>query len=177
MQKFAIHAVVWALALGLAGQFLVPGGPGTQPVPPENDARHAAAPQAALVPDRGFAGDDIVLERDGSGQFHLQALVNGEDTRFLVDTGADIVALTALDAERLGIAPRPDAFRPILRTAAGVGYAAPVRLDRLEVGGEEFRDVDAVVAQDLGTSLLGQSMLRRLGKVELQGDTMVIAHR
>lgn len=118
-----------------------------------------------------------VLQRDGSGQFHLNVAVNGQSTRFLVDTGADLVALTVEDADSLGLGLTEEDFLPIMRTAAGVGYAAPVVLDRLEIGDTEFRNVEAVVSKGLDTNLLGQSVLRRLGKVELQGDRMVLRHQ
>ncbi|NCU10949.1 MAG: TIGR02281 family clan AA aspartic protease, partial [Sphingomonadaceae bacterium] len=36
---------------------------------------------------------------------------------------------------------------------------------------------DAVVVKDLGTNLLGQSLLRQLGSVELKGDKMLIRVR
>ena len=36
--------------------------------------------------------------------------------------------------------------------------------------------VPAVVVRGLGVNLLGQSVLGKLGKVELQGDEMVIRH-
>jgi aspartyl protease family protein len=61
-----------------------------------------------------------------------------------------------------------------MRTASGTGYGALVRIDRLEVAGRELHDVPAVVMQGLTTNLLGQSALKQLGKVELQGDRMVI---
>lgn len=116
----------------------------------------------------------LLLHRDTSGQFHLTALVNGTETRFLVDTGADTVALTEETAEALGILPPGGEFQPMMETAAGVGYGAPVELDTLEVAGREYRGIHAVVAQGLNVNLLGQSVLRKLGKVELQGDRMVI---
>lgn len=94
----------------------------------------------------------------------------------MVDTGADLVALTETEAEALGILPPPDAFQPMMQTASGVGYGAPVTLDELTIGESSFQSVDAVVVQGLETNLLGQSVLRRLGKVELQGDRMVIRH-
>ncbi|MEQ1541417.1 MAG: hypothetical protein ABL926_04095, partial [Novosphingobium sp.] len=50
-------------------------------------AEHSSGRQSARASD----GDAMVLERDMSGQFHLTAAVNGDDTRFLVDTGADVV--------------------------------------------------------------------------------------
>jgi aspartyl protease family protein len=121
--------------------------------------------------------DAMVLRRDSSGQFHLSARVNGLDTRFLVDTGADVVALTVDDAAAIGINPAESEFQPIMRTASGVGYGAPVMLERVEIGESEFGNVEGVVVRGLGTSLLGQSVLRRLGKVELQGDRMVLSAR
>lgn len=127
--------------------------------------------------DDGFSGDETIIERGRTGQFHLQARINGQETEFLVDTGADVVALTVADAERLGIEVAREDFRPIIKTASGVGKAAVVRIDRLELGEDEFTDIDAMVAEGLEVNLLGQSVLRRLGKVELRGDRMVIEHR
>jgi aspartyl protease family protein len=68
----------------------------------------------------------------------------------------------------------PGDFRPMLRTASGAAEAARVKIDRLSIGGSELHDVDAVVVVGLGTNLLGQSALRRLGKLEQDGDRMVI---
>ncbi|MDE2435746.1 MAG: TIGR02281 family clan AA aspartic protease [Sphingomonadales bacterium] len=147
-----------------------------------NHADHAAvsAPdRIALVAPRKSGGDDdgdaaLTMQRDSTGQFHLTGTSHGEAISFLVDTGADVVALTEETADRLGIRPAANDFQPMMKTASGTGYAAPVVIDSLEVAGSEFHNVEAVVAQGLGTNLLGQSLLRRLGKVELQGDSMVI---
>ena len=119
-------------------------------------------------------GDAMTLRRDGSGQFHLTATVMNEDVTFLVDTGADVVALTEDTADRLGLLPEPEAFQPLMKTASGTGYGAPIMLDSVEIGGEEFRGVEAVVMKGLGTNLMGQSVLGRMEKVELRGDSMVI---
>ncbi|HZU62810.1 MAG TPA: TIGR02281 family clan AA aspartic protease [Novosphingobium sp.] len=116
----------------------------------------------------------VTLMRDGRGQFHLTAQVNGQDTDFLVDTGADVVALTEAQANRLGLNVAPADFRPVLRTASGTAMGAPVHLDRLVLAGRSFADVDAVVIQGAAINLLGQSALRRLARVELRGDTMVL---
>lgn len=119
--------------------------------------------------------DALLLRRDDSGQFHLNASVNGGDVRFLVDTGADMIALTEDTAEELGITVGE--MQPIMQTASGVGYAAPVTLDEVVVAGVTLTNVDAVVAQGLSTNLLGQSVLGKLGSVSLQGDQMVIRPR
>lgn len=117
----------------------------------------------------------LSLSRDPSGQFRVRAGINGgSEVEFLVDTGADLVALTEAEAESLGILPAEEEFQPSMRTASGVGYGAPVVLDEMEVAGQQLHGVDAVVVRGLATNLLGQSVLRRLGGVELQGDRMVI---
>jgi aspartyl protease family protein len=134
----------------------------------------ATAPAPITIGRPRRALDETVLERDASGQFSLVGEVNGQEVKFLVDTGADTVALTVADAQQLGLEVDPSSFVPIGRTASGVGYGAPVRLDRVAIGGVQFEDVDAVVMDGLHTNLLGQSVLRRLGRVELRGDSMVI---
>lgn len=120
------------------------------------------------------SSDVMVLQRDGSGQFRLTATIDNEDVSFMVDTGADVVALTEATAERLRILPAEDEFQPLMKTASGTGYGAPIVLDTVEIGGEKFSQVEAVVMKGLETDLMGQSVLRRMGGVELQGDSMVI---
>jgi len=161
------------ILLGLAAVAAVFGGQAPSGTP-------VAVPTAAMAPVRQaaepsrFTAEGIAIARDATGQFHLDLAVNGTPTRFLIDTGADLVALTMADAERAGLPVDPGAFRPILRTASGEGLGAPVKLERLEVGQVELRDIDAVVVKDLDTSLLGQSVLARMGRVELSGDRMVL---
>ena len=144
--------------------------------PREADAAVAMiGPTSAGAVSGTVAGDDaMVLQRDGSGQFHVTAQVDGQDTRFLVDTGADVVALTIDEAERLGYPVDPEKFVPMMQTASGTGNGMIVHLDRLEVAGAEFHDIDAVVMDGLAVNLLGQTILGQLGQVSLEGDRMVI---
>jgi len=168
-----------ALALGFTGLMLVAGqylgtlhplgGAASAPLAAAA-APSGAAPSVAAV----FAPDSLTLERDASGQFHLGTRVNGTETRFLVDTGADTLALTLADAAAAGIDVNPNGFQPIIRTASGTGYGTLVTVERLELGNTELRNVGAVVVKDLEVSLLGQTVLGQLAKVELQGDRMVL---
>ena len=144
---------------------------------PEPQSAPPAMAEREHVDDDAFhaeRGGRTVLRRDGSGQFHLTAQVNGQDARFLVDTGADVVALTIEDAEALNVDFSQSQFEEITRTASGPGMGQMVVLDRLEVGGMEFTNVSAIVVEGLEVNLLGQSILKRMGKVELSGDRMVI---
>ncbi len=137
----------------------------------------AAGSHSGSSAGRAASNQLMVIQRDSSGQFHLTAQANGQDTVFLVDTGADTVALTVETAESLGIELSPEDFEPMMRTASGVGRGAVVTLDTLVIGDSEFHNVDAIVAEGLSVNLLGQSVLGRMGKVELRGDQMVIEGR
>jgi aspartyl protease family protein len=137
------------------------------------------APTAAIgaKPAERGESDALMLRRDHSGQFHLEASVNGNAVSFLVDTGADMLALTEDEAAELNLDVSLDDFQPVMQTASGVGYGAPVTLDEVEVAGVTLHDVDAVVVKGLSVNLLGQSVLRKLGGVELKGDRMIIRSR
>lgn len=119
--------------------------------------------------------DQTEIERDASGQFRTEVKVNGQGSTFLIDTGADLVALTTAEAQRLGLNVDRASFRAVGRSASGTAMGMPVTLERIEVAGQEIDNVQAVILEGLQTNLLGQSALRKLGKVELQGDTMVIS--
>ena len=167
------HIVV--LALGLVGLLLLVGQ-FVSPVHPLSGPSAAvviasATPAATSSP---MAGDGLVIERDQTGQFHLDAAVNGAPTRFLVDTGADTVALTTGDAERAGLHVDQQAFLPIAQTASGQGLGTLAKVERIELGTTELRNVDVLVMKDLQVSLLGQSVLARMGRLELKGDRMVL---
>ena len=163
----ALAAVICMGALAQMASHMAPGTPS------------AAVPATGPEPRaRAFeehqADETTVIPRDASGQFHLTGRINGSESRFLVDTGADVVALTIETAEQAGIAVDTSRFEPILQTASGPGYGAHYRANELEIAGHPFRDVDVVVVNGLGANLLGQSLLRQIGKVELKGDSLVI---
>jgi aspartyl protease family protein len=151
------------LSFAPGGSSDIPSGPGFTVA--QADVQAAAA---------DGVGQETEIERDGSGQFHLSAQVNGQDAKFLIDTGADSVAFGLEEAERLGIDFDRDSFEPITQTASGIGYGARVQLDQVQVAGQRFDGVDAIIIDGLQTNLLGQSLLSRMGKVELHGDRMVI---
>ena len=151
------------------------------PRPAQADAAAVGAHRSAWAPDPAPGtpqanplSEPTVIARDAHGRFSTAGSINGRSHELLVDTGADIVAIPVDEAAGLGIVVAPDQFRPILRTASGTASGAQVRIASLTVGARELRDVDAVVVEGLDTVLLGQSALRRLGKVTIEDDHMVI---
>ena len=108
------------------------------------------------------ARQSVTLPADGSGHFTAEGQINGGRMRFLVDTGATLVTLTAIDARRLGIDYRRG--QPaVAQTANGKVAAYRVRLDTVAVGPMTLFAVDALVHESPGleVALLGMSFLNR----------------
>lgn len=139
--------------------------------PPDYTAQ--ARDSYASAAGRNYAsGGETVIHRDADGHFIADAQVNGASIRFLVDTGADMVALSEADARRAGIHVSPSDYRVIGRGASGDVRGKHVMLDHVVIGGKRVSGVHGAVIEDLDVSLLGQSYLRQIGSVELSGDTM-----
>src|SRR6266700_4023110 len=104
----------------------------------------------------------MTIQRDASGHFNVEADV-GRRMEFLVDTGATVIALRERDAARLGIHPAQRDYTAIVTTANGRVRAAPVELNRVDVGSLTVRNVAALVLPDdaLGQNLLGMSFRSR----------------
>jgi len=120
------------------------------------------------------------LRAANDGHFHVLAEITvggnpGQRVRFMVDTGANDVALTREDAERLGIDVERLRFNIPYSTANGTSFGAHVRLDRVRIGDVVVDNVaGSVVSGRLDQSLLGMSFLRRLSGFEFRGNEMVL---
>lgn len=132
--------------------------------------------KATLIPRQQVLADGRVeLPREPDGHYYAVAKVNGVPLRFVIDTGATQVVLTRRDAERLGLDPRVLAFTGSASTANGTISTAPVRLDSIDIGPIQDRNVRAVVnGAEMETSLLGMSYLTRFGRVEFDRDRMIL---
>jgi aspartyl protease family protein len=106
----------------------------------------------------------VTLNSDRRGHFQADVRVDGRTIEFLVDTGASTVALNEKSAAKLGIYPSARDYTVRTHTANGIGKAARVRLNRVELNGITVHDVEAMVMPDeaLSTNLLGMSFLSRV---------------
>jgi len=121
------------------------------------------------------------IPRGEDGHFWVDGTASSDvghaTIHFLIDTGASSVALTAEDAQKLGLDTAHLIYSRPVFTAVGQAHAAPVMLSRVNVGGAEVREVKALVLKDgPKTSLLGMSYLGRLSRIEATPDAMVL-HR
>jgi len=137
--------------------------------------RHSTQRFAADRPERRIVGE-TTLERSSDGHFYATAMVNGQETRFLVDTGASIVALTATDAQALGFEWSDSDIVPIGRGASGDVSGVPVVLDEVELEGIVARNINAAIVPDgLDVSLLGQTFLSQVDTLDVSKDRMTLA--
>ena len=124
----------------------------------------------------GPSRQSVALAADPRGHFVTDGLVNGGQVRFLVDTGASMVALPASDAHRLGIDYRKGQLI-VMQTANGPAYAHVITLDTVKIGGIELHNVEAAIHQQgLGVALLGMSFLNRV-EMRNEGQTMTLTRR
>ena len=125
-------------------------------------------------------GDDgrntVTLIRSDNGHFEAAAGVNGQSIRFLVDTGATAIVMSARDARAAGIDVDQLNFNIRTQTANGTGRAARATIDQFYLGGIERNNLTVMVAEPgrLVQSLLGQQFLESLHSYEKRGDRLTL---
>jgi len=123
------------------------------------------------------AAGEVTFRRTLGGSFLVSAKVNDRPVKFVFDTGASTVVLTAEDALRVGLdASRLD-FSADVTTANGSALAAPVRLARLAVGPIVVRNVRALVTRPgaMEESLLGMSFLEQLDSYKVERGRLTLS--
>jgi aspartyl protease family protein len=122
--------------------------------------RHRLVLGEQTVSSGSGGGSVVTLIADGRGQFFTGGSVNGAAMRFMVDTGATFVSLSAADAARAGLDYRKG--EP----------GATVRL-----GDITLHQVDVSVSEtSMPMALLGMSFLNRV-EMKRDGDTMILKKR
>lgn len=168
------NGIVWA-GLGLIGMcFLLPDCSGSGAPAAASDDKPAAtgaeSPASKRPVRQGIAAQD--LTRSNDGHFYAEVIVNGTPITFMVDTGASMVALTPEDARRAGV--HMGSMRSMARGVGGIVEVTPVTIDQMSLGTIEAANVRGAVADELDVSLLGQSFLEEVDRVEIRGDRMVL---
>ena len=101
---------------------------------------------------------------DRMGMYSIDGEINGNSITFLVDTGANTIALNANDARRLGIDYKAKGKRVIGETASGRNWVYLLTFDTVSVGSIKLSNVQGIVFD--GThprkALLGLTFLNRV---------------
>jgi aspartyl protease family protein len=124
-------------------------------------------------------GGEVSVARRMDGTFVIAGQANGRDLRFIFDTGASTVVLTAESAQAIGFTPAELNYIVPVSTANGRTMAAPVTLDGLKIGSITERRVRALVARPgvLRENLLGMTFLERLASYEVRGSRLILRGR
>jgi|SRR5690606_36199862 len=142
---------------------------------PAVDAAAPPEPASAVVRDANRSPGEVVLPRARDGHFYADVIIDGIGSNMLIDTGASVIALTGSDAETIGLSWEPADIRPVGRGANGAVFGVAVILSVVQLGDLEAEQVDAVIVpRGLHTSLLGQSFLSQIERVEIGPDEMLL---
>lgn len=118
-------------------------------------------PTIIMGASAGPSGTEIVLAAGEGGHFLTQGTINGRSTRFMVDTGATSVAISADEARRLGI-KYEHGETMYGSTANGMVKGYRIRLNSVRIQNVEVFDVEAaVLPMPMPYILLGNSFLTR----------------
>ncbi|MEK7758514.1 MAG: TIGR02281 family clan AA aspartic protease [Pseudomonadota bacterium] len=123
------------------------------------------------------ARESVTLFSDASGFFHAQGSINGAAVTFLVDTGANTIAINSATAKRAGI-DYTKGRAGTARTASGYTRMYGIKLDTVKVGDIVLRNVEAGVIDgpQPETPLLGMSFLNAL-EMKRDGNKMELTRR
>ena len=168
-----------AIVLGSAVFCAVLAGTGvlslSQHTTQDDIAVSESASASAIDTDTTVNTHVTAIPKAKDGHFWANATVNTRAVRFLVDTGATVVALTPADAQRLGFDASSLTYNREVNTANGKTYAASVNLSVVGIGQSTVRNVDALVVKEgLTTSLLGMSYLGRLSRFEATPSSLIL---
>jgi len=118
-------------------------------------------------------GAQIRIPMAIDGHFWVEAKLNGQPVKFLVDSGATMTTIGRNAAERAGVEVSPTADQ-LVRTGNGVVRVSSARARRLEVGSIERRDVRMHVAEDDNLNVLGMNFLSSLERWGVEGRWLVL---
>jgi len=121
--------------------------------------------------------EKLTMWEEDDGMFYASGGINGSPVRFLVDTGANTIAINRALAERLGIDYR-NGQKGLATTASGVTPMYRVVLERVSVGEITLRQVQAgvLLGEQPEVPLLGMSFLGKLDMVR-EGERLELRRR
>ena len=113
---------------------------------------------------------EVKIPRGRNGHYFTAGAINGRPAKFMVDTGATVIAMNINEARRLGIDLR-QAKKGMSSTAGGMVETFRVVLDKVSVGSVTLHRISAsVIKGDFPEQiLLGNSFLSKVEMTEQAG--------
>lgn len=118
------------------------------------------------------AGETVRIPMSDDGHFWVTARVNGQEVRFMVDSGASVTTLSKNEAQAAGI---PTTFRRVIvNTANGQAWVTKSHADTLQVGPIERADFSVDINETEDVNLLGMNFLSSLESWRVEGRFLVL---
>ena len=107
------------------------------------------------------------------GHFWVHAKLNGEDVKFLVDSGATMTTIDRDTANAAGVkvSPRPDEY---VRTGNGIIRVSSGRARELSIGNIVRNDVGLQIADNDDLNVLGMNYLSTLSRWGVEGRWLIL---
>ena len=119
-------------------------------------------------------GAELRVRRSPDGHFWVDAELNGEKVRLMVDSGATTTSISREVADRAGIEPS-SGFPAMVRTANGVVAVQRGRAETIRVGTIERQDLPVHISEAFGDmNVLGMNFLSSLQSWSVEGRTLIL---
>lgn len=117
----------------------------------------------------------IIINLAKDGHFYVNVKINKVPVLFMIDTGASDVVIATNDAKKIGLNIANLQFNKPYQTANGTSFGAGAIAQEIEFASVKFNNVPiSVNSANMGTSLLGMSLLRKFKKYEFYRDKLVL---
>lgn len=121
------------------------------------------------------SGATVRIPMSDDGHYWVDAMVNGQSVRFLIDSGASITAISQQTASALALLPDPSGSMVAVQTANGPVSAERSILPDMEIGAIRARDLPIIVSPSFGTvNVLGMNFLNKLKSWRVESGEMVL---
>ena len=136
--------------------------------------KNRATAAAPFVNTTDGGQPELILRSDRYGQYELTGSANGQNIRFLLDTGATEISIPATVADRLNLI-RGRGY--LVRTANGDITVYATELEEVSIGPFSVRNVSAHINPGMNgeVALLGMSFLRHFEMNQRAGELTISA--
>ncbi len=117
-------------------------------------------------------GGEVRIPVSEDGHFWVSAELNGQQTRFLVDSGASITTVSSATAQAAGL--KPGMRVAMVETANGVVRMRRATADRFQLGPIERSDLSVNINERDSSNVLGMNFLSTLTGWGVQGNYLVL---
>ena len=118
-------------------------------------------------------GEEIRIPMAIDGHFWVDGRVNGEEVKFLVDSGATMTTVGRETAAKVGMQVSPQRNQ-VVRTGNGLIHVATGTANTLTVGSIERDNVMVHVADDEDLNVLGMNFLSSLQRWGVEGRWLIL---